>query len=84
LNNDIELIAIDKVEILSLIDNYIDMVSQDDSDIIKRATMLKGHNLNNPVYAEHGFSAVVTTEEDNTSRSLLFDFGFSADRKSVV
>jgi 7,8-dihydropterin-6-yl-methyl-4-(beta-D-ribofuranosyl)aminobenzene 5'-phosphate synthase len=79
LNNDIELIAIDKVEILSLIDNYIDMVSQDDSDIIKRATMLKGHNLNNPVYAEHGFSAVVTTEEDNTSRSLLFDFGFSAD-----
>jgi 7,8-dihydropterin-6-yl-methyl-4-(beta-D-ribofuranosyl)aminobenzene 5'-phosphate synthase len=79
MNNNIELIAVDKVEILSLIDNYIDMVSQDDNDIIKRATMLKGYHLNNSIYAEHGFSAVVTTEEDNILRSLLFDFGFSAE-----
>jgi 7,8-dihydropterin-6-yl-methyl-4-(beta-D-ribofuranosyl)aminobenzene 5'-phosphate synthase len=77
--NNIKLIEVDKVEILSLIDNYIDMVSQDNNDIIKRATMLKEGHLNNSIYAEHGFSAIVTTEANNHSHSMLFDFGFSSE-----
>lgn len=70
---------VDRVEILTLQDNYIDIVAKDNSDIIQRAIPLKGLEVSNSILAEHGFSALVTITRKDQSRCLLFDFGFSAD-----
>jgi 7,8-dihydropterin-6-yl-methyl-4-(beta-D-ribofuranosyl)aminobenzene 5'-phosphate synthase len=70
---------IDKVEILTLEDNYLDLVSGDNSDIITRAMPLKNMQLTNSILAEHGFSATVTTITNERPRMMLFDFGFSQD-----
>jgi len=70
---------VDRVEILTLQDNYIDIVTKDNSDVIQRALPLKGLEVKNSIFAEHGFSALVTVTRDEQSRSMLFDFGFSED-----
>ena len=67
----------DRVEILTLQDNYIDLTSQDNSAVVQRAMPLKGLEVRNSILAEHGFSALVTAVEEETPHTLLFDFGFS-------
>lgn len=73
----IALQEVDRVEILTLQDNYVDVVAFDDTDVVKRAMPIKDGEFKNSILAEHGFSAVVTVTADGASRSLLFDFGFS-------
>ena len=68
---------IDKIEILALQDNYIDLLSPDSNEIISRALPVKNNEVNTTILAEHGFAAVITVTKENTSRSMLFDFGFS-------
>ena len=75
----IKLNEVDKVEITTLIDNYIDVVAFDGTNIISRANSLKDGKICNSILAEHGFSAIVTTQTDKKPRSVLLDFGFSAD-----
>jgi len=70
---------VDKVEILTLQDNFIDMVTKDNSDVIQRALPMKGMEVSNSILAEPGFSALVTITRNGQTRSLLFDFGFSED-----
>lgn len=50
----IDLKAIDRVEILTLQDNYIDLVAQDNNEVIQRAMPIKGGEIKNSVLAEHG------------------------------
>ena len=69
---------VDRVEILTLQDNTIDLVSRDNTDVVQRAMPLKGLEVKNSVLAEHGFSSVVTVTKGDRTRSILFDFGFSA------
>jgi 7,8-dihydropterin-6-yl-methyl-4-(beta-D-ribofuranosyl)aminobenzene 5'-phosphate synthase len=73
----IELKAVDRVEVLTLQDNIIDLVQQDDNDVIQRARAVAGLEMKNSILAEHGFSALVTVTLKDVSRSILFDFGFS-------
>jgi len=68
---------VDKIEILTLQDNYIDLASQDGNDVVQRAMPLKGLNFANSILAEHGFCALVSITCGDTVRTLLFDFGFS-------
>jgi 7,8-dihydropterin-6-yl-methyl-4-(beta-D-ribofuranosyl)aminobenzene 5'-phosphate synthase len=75
----IKLNELDKVEILSLMDNYIDFMVRDNSNTVKRVGMVKDGIVNNSIFAEHGFSAIIKTEANAQSRSMLFDFGFSAE-----
>ena len=75
----IKLYEVDKVEITTLIDNYIDIVALDGTNIISRAYPLKDGKICNSILAEHGFSAIVTTETKKKPHSVLLDFGFSAD-----
>lgn len=75
----VKLNELDKVEIISLMDNYIDCMAMDNTNIVKRVGMVKDGVANNAIYAEHGFSAIVKTEANSQSRSMLFDFGFSAE-----
>jgi len=73
----IQLKAVDRVEILTLQDNTIDLVQQDNNEVIQRALPLVGLEVKNSILAEHGFSSLITVSQGDTSRSMLFDFGFS-------
>jgi len=68
---------VDRVEILTLQDNYIDIASGDSTEIIQRALPVKDGEIKNTILAEHGFSALVTVTSGDQSRCLLFDFGLS-------
>ena len=68
---------VERIEILSLQDNYIEMTATDNSAIVTRAIPLKDGYFRQSVLAEHGFSAVVKTSVNGKTKSLLFDFGFS-------
>jgi 7,8-dihydropterin-6-yl-methyl-4-(beta-D-ribofuranosyl)aminobenzene 5'-phosphate synthase len=68
---------VDKVEILTLQDNYIEMTATDNSAIITRAVPLKDGEIRASILAEHGFSALVKTTAAGRTHTLLFDFGFS-------
>ncbi|KQC09233.1 MAG: hypothetical protein APR62_02935 [Smithella sp. SDB] len=74
---DISLKAVDKVEILTLQDNYIDITAMDSNAVVTRANPLKDGEIRASVLAEHGFSALVKTTTDGKTHTLLFDFGFS-------
>lgn len=77
----ITLNELDRVEILSLQDNFIDITAMDNSAVISRAKYLKDGMIATSIQAEHGFSAIVKTTVETRKRkthALLFDFGFSA------
>jgi 7,8-dihydropterin-6-yl-methyl-4-(beta-D-ribofuranosyl)aminobenzene 5'-phosphate synthase len=68
---------LDRVEILTLQDNTIDMTATDNNDMIRRAGARVAGEQRRSVLAEHGFSAVVRTTRESRTRTMLFDFGFS-------
>lgn len=73
----IKLNAVDKVEILTLQDNYIEITAMDSNTVVTRANPLKEGEIRASVLAEHGFSALVKTALGNKTHTLLLDFGFS-------
>ena len=70
---------VERIEILSLQDNYIEMTATDNSAVVTRAIPLKDGYFRQSVLSEHGFSAVVKTVVSGKTKTLLFDFGFSED-----
>jgi 7,8-dihydropterin-6-yl-methyl-4-(beta-D-ribofuranosyl)aminobenzene 5'-phosphate synthase len=70
---------VDKLEIWTLADNYVDLTSGDNSAIVARAKPVKDMQITNSVLSEHGFSATVTATTNEKPRTMLFDFGFSED-----
>jgi 7,8-dihydropterin-6-yl-methyl-4-(beta-D-ribofuranosyl)aminobenzene 5'-phosphate synthase len=68
---------VDKIEMLTLQDNYVDLTAGDNSEIIQRAVPLKDMEIRTSILAEHGFSSMLTLTKGETSRNMLFDFGFS-------
>jgi len=72
-----QIIKAEKIEILTLQDNYIDLTAMDNSEIISRAMPLKEGEFRSSVLAEHGFSALVKITAGGKIRTLLMDFGFS-------
>ena len=73
----IKLKEADRLEILTLQDNYIDVAAMDGTDMVHRAMPLKDGEIKNSILAEHGFSALVSVTAGGKSRHILFDFGFS-------
>lgn len=69
--------TVDKIEFLTLQDNYIEMTAMDGNMVISRAAPLKEGEIRASVLAEHGFSALVEITTDGRTHALLFDFGFS-------
>lgn len=74
----IPLKKIDYIEILTLVDNYIDLLSMYPSETITRAIPVKDNKITNSILAEHGFSVLVTVTFDGQRRSILYDFGYSS------
>jgi 7,8-dihydropterin-6-yl-methyl-4-(beta-D-ribofuranosyl)aminobenzene 5'-phosphate synthase len=77
MQNRIRINEIDKVELLTLQDNYIDLTAMDNSAIVQRALPLKDGQFRKAILAEHGFSALVRTTTAGKTHTLLFDTGFS-------
>jgi len=71
--------AVEKIEILALQDNYIEMTAMDNSAIISRAAPLKEGEIRASIVAEHGFSALIKNTLNGKTHTLLFDFGFSEE-----
>ena len=69
--------AVNKVEILTLQDNYVEITAMDNSAILTRASAIKDGMIKNSISAEHGFSVLVKTTASGRTHTLLFDFGFS-------
>ncbi len=69
--------TVDKIEILTLQDNYIEMTAMDNSAVVTRAMPLKDGEIRSSILAEHGFSAIVKTTIGDKTKTMLFDFGFS-------
>ncbi len=67
---------VDKVEILTLLDNTIDLLMAG-SEQVKRFSLPSDGLTRESLVAEHGFAALVTATSGNTSDSLLFDAGLS-------
>lgn len=74
-----DLRPVSKVQIITLQDNYIDLVSGDNSPVVLRAAPVRGLELSNSIIAEHGFSALVRLSDKEEEHSVLMDFGFSED-----
>jgi 7,8-dihydropterin-6-yl-methyl-4-(beta-D-ribofuranosyl)aminobenzene 5'-phosphate synthase len=69
--------AADRIEIMTLQDNYIEITAMDNSEVVSRARYLLGGEIKNSILAEHGFSALVSITRAGRTRQILFDFGFS-------
>lgn len=67
---------VDKVEILTLLDNTIDALLPGTANV-KRMPAPSDWLTRDQLIAEHGFAALVTVTSGNTSESLLFDAGLS-------
>jgi 7,8-dihydropterin-6-yl-methyl-4-(beta-D-ribofuranosyl)aminobenzene 5'-phosphate synthase len=73
----IKLNVVDKVEILTLLDNHVDLTAMDNNDVVTRAMPLQDGKFKKSLLAEHGFSAIVRTITGDKTHTLLFDTGFS-------
>ncbi len=68
---------VDRMEVLTLQDNYVDIASMDSTAMVQRAMPVKDSEVKVSILAEHGFSALITVTAGGNPRSVLFDFGFS-------
>jgi len=68
---------VDRVEIVTLMDNYVDVLLQS-SEAVTRPPMAKGQELpTDGLIAEHGLSQLVRVYAGDTPRSILFDTGYT-------
>jgi 7,8-dihydropterin-6-yl-methyl-4-(beta-D-ribofuranosyl)aminobenzene 5'-phosphate synthase len=71
-----DLRAVDRVEILTVIDNYVDVLLTS-TDVVKRPPLAKGGDIPaDTLLAEHGLSLLVTVFEGKESHTILFDTGY--------
>jgi 7,8-dihydropterin-6-yl-methyl-4-(beta-D-ribofuranosyl)aminobenzene 5'-phosphate synthase len=76
-NLPIALKPVDHVEILTLIDNYVDLLLPP-SAIITRPPIIKDGNIKaDTLLAEHGLSLLVTVHEGEDKHTILFDTGYT-------
>jgi 7,8-dihydropterin-6-yl-methyl-4-(beta-D-ribofuranosyl)aminobenzene 5'-phosphate synthase len=68
---------VDRVEILTLIDNYIDILLPA-TDIVTRPPLAKeGKILADTLLAEHGLSLLITVYQGETKHTILLDTGYT-------
>lgn len=67
--------AADRLEIITLMDNYVDLLLQD-TDVVTRPDIRKDDEIpRDALVAEHGLSMLVTVWRSGTSHRILFDVG---------
>lgn len=69
---------VDKIEILSLMDNYVDVLLGN-TDVVRRAAHAGGGEIfKDTLVGEHGLSLLVTVYEGLKRHTVLLDTGYSA------
>lgn len=66
----------ERIEILTLVDNVVDVLLED-GDVVKRAPRLIGGKPAPPLLAEHGFSALIRVTGGGETHSILLDAGLT-------
>ncbi len=73
----ISLRPVDRVEITTVIDNYVDVLLGN-SDVVKRPALGSGKEIpTDTLVAEHGLCLLVTVHDAGNVRQCLFDTGYS-------
>jgi len=68
---------VDRVEIVTIIDNYVDVLLED-TDVVTRPPHAKGGEiLTEALLAEHGLSLLVTVYQGERKHTILFDTGYN-------
>jgi 7,8-dihydropterin-6-yl-methyl-4-(beta-D-ribofuranosyl)aminobenzene 5'-phosphate synthase len=68
---------VDGVEIITVIDNYIDIFLTE-SDEVKRRPLWSNGQITRPLLAEHGLCLLITVYDGGEKHTILVDSGFSA------
>ena len=75
--DDFTLRDVDRVEILVLMDNYVDILLTN-TDVVSRPPLARGNEIpTDTLLAEHGLSLYVTVHQGEETHSILFDTGYS-------
>jgi len=68
---------VDRIEIVTIIDNYVDVLLED-TDVVTRPPHAKGGEiLTDALLAEHGLSLLVTVYQGQRRHTILFDTGYT-------
>lgn len=76
MNANNQLREIDRVEILTLVDNTVDLLLES-GEHVERAPRIRNGLPAPPLLAEHGFSALIRVTEAGESHAILLDAGLS-------
>ncbi|UCF84428.1 MAG: MBL fold metallo-hydrolase [Desulfobacteraceae bacterium] len=67
----------DRVEVLTIIDNYVDVLLEN-TDVVTRPPHAKGGNIpTDTLLAEHGLSLLITVYQGEKRHRILFDTGYT-------
>ena len=76
-NTSVSLKMVDRVEVTTLMDNYVDLLLPSNDKII-RPPLAKEGNINADTFlAEHGLSLLVTVFQNGQKHTVLFDTGYT-------
>jgi 7,8-dihydropterin-6-yl-methyl-4-(beta-D-ribofuranosyl)aminobenzene 5'-phosphate synthase len=76
-NQNIQQKEVDRVEILTLVDNYVDVLLEG-TDFVTRPRLAEGDEIPLDTFlAEHGLSLLVTVHKAENSHTILFDTGYT-------
>lgn len=77
-NAAISLQEVDRVEVLTLMDNYVDVLLTN-TDVVYRPPLAKEGGIpTDTLVAEHGLSLLITLYRSDETRTILFDTGYSS------
>ncbi len=77
----IQLTPVDAVDISILVDNFVDVLLPS-TQVVQRAPGGRDFMERDPLVAEHGYAALLTVQQGDRTRSLLYDAGMG--RESLV
>jgi 7,8-dihydropterin-6-yl-methyl-4-(beta-D-ribofuranosyl)aminobenzene 5'-phosphate synthase len=76
-NASVSLKTVDRIEVTTLMDNYVDLLLPS-TDTIIRPPLAKEGKINADTFlAEHGFSVLVTVYQGENKHTILFDTGYT-------
>jgi 7,8-dihydropterin-6-yl-methyl-4-(beta-D-ribofuranosyl)aminobenzene 5'-phosphate synthase len=78
MNGGSELQGVDRVEVLTLMDNYVDVLLGNTKVVRRTAHSRGGEIFRDSLIGEHGLSLLVTVFEGSRRHTVLFDTGYSA------
>jgi 7,8-dihydropterin-6-yl-methyl-4-(beta-D-ribofuranosyl)aminobenzene 5'-phosphate synthase len=72
-----ELTEVDTVEVVTLADNYVDVLLRNSPKVTRPPLAIGGTIPADTLIAEHGLSLLITVKKDDESHSILFDCGYT-------